>query len=125
MNGRICRQRGIGMVGVLVGLGVAALLLTLGVRLAPPYMQFLTVRSAMNDLSEDADLQGKGRAEVMSKLGRRLEVNSVDDLPAGAFSIEQKDNGRQLVAAYEVRVHLLSNIDAVLVFDHRAPLPRQ
>ena len=66
-------------------------------------------------MSEDVELKGKGRAEVMSALGRRLDVNSVSRLPPQAFRVEQKDSGQKLIANYEQRVHLFFNIDAVVV----------
>jgi hypothetical protein len=117
MSGFVGRQRGLGMLGALV--------VTLGVRLGPPYMQYLTVKSAMNAVSEDVELKGKGRTEVMSALGRRLDVNSVSGLPPQAFRVEQKDFGQKLIADYEVRVHLFFNIDAVLSFDYQVALGRQ
>jgi len=88
-------------------------------------MQFLTVKSAMSAVSEDAELKGKGRAEILSSLNRRLEVNSVSGLPPQTFRVEQKDFGQKLIADYEVRVQLLLNIDAVLSFQHEVALPRQ
>jgi len=124
MNGCVRRQRGLGLIGVLFWLGLGAFVLTLGVRLGPPYMQYLTVKSAMDALSQDAELKDKGRPEVLSALGRRLEVNSVSGLPPQTFSVEQKDSGRKLIADYEVRVPMFFNIDAVLSFAHQVPLPR-
>jgi hypothetical protein len=125
MSGFVGRQRGLGMLGIMALLGLGALVVTLGVRLGPPYMQYLTVKSAMNAVSEDVELKGKGRTEVMSALGRRLDVNSVSGLPPQAFRVEQKDFGQKLIADYEVRVHLFFNIDAVLSFDYQVDLRRQ
>jgi hypothetical protein len=125
MSGFVGRQRGLGMLGIMALLGLGALVVTLGVRLGPPYMQYLTVKSAMNAVSEDVELKGKGRTEVMSALGRRLDVNSVSGLPPQAFRVEQKDFGQKLIADYEVRVHLFFNIDAVLSFDYQVALGRQ
>lgn len=125
MKGDVGRQRGLGLLGIMFWLGLGALVLTVGVRLGPPYMQFLTVKSAMSAVSEDTELKGKGRNEILSSLGRRLEINSVSGLPPQAFRVEQKDFGQKLIADYEVRVHLLLNIDAVLSFQHEVVLPRQ
>jgi hypothetical protein len=113
------------MLGVMFWLGLGALVLTVGFRLGPPYMQFLTVKSAMNALSGDAELKGKGRAEILSSLNRRLDVNNVSGLPPQSFSVEQKDSVPRLIADYEVRVHLIRNVDAVLSFNHEVALPRQ
>jgi len=125
MKGDVRRQRGLGMLGVMFWLGLGALVLTVGFRLGPPYMQFLTVKSAMNALSGDAELKGKGRAEILSSLNRRLDINNVSGLPPQSFSVEQKDSVPRLIADYEVRVHLILNVDAVLSFNHEVALPRQ
>lgn len=125
MNGSVRRQRGLGMIGVMAWLGMAVVVLTLVFKLGPEYMEFLTVKSAMNSVPGDPELKGKGRAEIMSMLGRRLDVNNVRGLPPQTFRIEQKDSGQKLIADYEVRVHVLANIDAVLTFNHEVDLPRQ
>jgi len=124
MNGYFGQQRGFGLIAVLFWLGFGAFVLTLGVRLGPPYMQFLTVKSAMESVSQDVELKGKGRAEILSSLGRRLEVNSVSGLPPQSFTVEQKDGGTKLIADYEVRVPMFFNIDAVLSFNHQVSLQR-
>ncbi len=125
MNSFMRRQRGLGMIGVMAWLAVGALVLTVVFKLGPEYMEYLTVKSAMNAVSEDTELKGKGRAEIMSKLSSRLEINNVRGLPPQTFSVEQKDSAWKLVADYEVRVHLFFNIDAVLSFNYQATLPRQ
>jgi hypothetical protein len=113
------------MLGVMAWLGGGVLLLTLGFRLGPSYLEFLTVRSVMNAMSEDQDLRGKSRVQVLGNLGSRLDVNGVRGLPAETFTIEQDNYGRELVADYEARVPVFFNIDAVLSFNHRATLPGQ
>lgn len=115
------RQGGAGLAGLMPWLIVGAMVLTLIFKLGPPYMQFLTVQSAMDAIAKDPELVGKGRAQVISSLNKRLEINDVRGLPNDAFKIEQS-SGWDLVADYEVRVHVAYNIDAVLSFEHRASL---
>jgi hypothetical protein len=125
LRGSARRQAGIGLVGVMLWITGGLLLVSLGFRLAPAYLEYVTLRSVMDAVSEDDTLRGKGHTDVMSGLSRRLEVNSVSGLPAGTFTVEQKGADRELVADYEVRAHLFANVDVALSFNHRVPLPRQ
>ena len=118
MSGIRAGQGGAGLFGVLLWLVGAVLVLTLGFKLAPSYVEFWTVKSAMNAVSQDPELIAKGRGQLMSSLSTRLEVNDVRGLPKDAIKIEQQGSGWDLVAAYEVRVPLFYNIDALLSFDY-------
>lgn len=124
MGGIGRRQGGAGLMGLMLWLVVGVMVMTLGFKLAPPYMEFLTVKSVMDTVAKDPELAGKGRALIMSSLGKRLDINSVRGVPNDAFKIEQQASGWDLVADYEVRVPLLYNVDALLTFEHRAPLSR-
>ena len=124
MSGISARQGGAGFFGVMLWLVGGILILTLGFKLGPSYMEFWTVKSAMNDISHDQELVGKGRGQAMSNLSTRLDVNNIRGLPEDAFKIKPGDSGSDLVAGYEVRVPLFYNIDAVLSFNYRVPLPR-
>jgi hypothetical protein len=119
------RQRGAGMLSVMIWLVLGVAVLTLIVRLGPPYMQFLTVRSVMNEMSQDSELQGKGRTQVLNNLSSRLDVNGIDDLPKDAVAMEQDGVTRELVADYEVRTPVVANVDAVVSFNYRVTLPNQ
>ncbi len=124
MGGIGRRQGGAGLMGVMLWLVVGLMVMTLGFKLAPPYMEFLTVKSAMDTVAADPELAGKGRAQVMSSLGKRLEINNVRSIPNDAFKIEPQGSGWDLVADYEVRVPVSHNVDVLLSFDHRTPLSR-
>jgi hypothetical protein len=125
MNKSARRQRGAGMLSVMIWLVLAVAVLTLVVRLGPSYMQFMTVRSVMNDMSQDPELQGKGRTQVLNNLSSRLDVNAVEGLPKDAVTMEQDGVTRELVADYEMRVPVFANVDAVVSFNHRVTLPNQ
>jgi hypothetical protein len=125
MNKSARWQRGAGMLSVMFWLVVGVAVLTLAVRLGPSYMQFMTVRSVMNDMSKDPELQGKGRTQVLNSLSSRLDVNAVEGLPQDAVTMEQDGVTRELVADYEVRTPVVANVDAVVSFNYRVTLPNQ
>jgi hypothetical protein len=119
------QQRGMGLLGIIFWIAVVSSVVSLAVKLVPAYTQFATVKAVMNGLQSDRDLVAKGPREVISVLFKRLGINEVKGVGESDFKVEQTGSQRDLVADYEVRVHLISNIDVLMKFDHKVALPRQ
>lgn len=119
------RQRGTSMTAILFGVVMGALLLTLAGKLAPHYLEFHTVKSAMDDLKQDAALAQQGNRALLDKLGNNLYINDVSDVQPKDFSFKSVPHGFTLGVEYEVRQHLFANIDAVLTFSHETHIAEQ
>jgi hypothetical protein len=113
------KQRGItayGLLFVLVVLGFTFMLL---VKLGPAYMKFWTVKSVMDGLKDTPEVLTGGRAAIMSRLDRQMDMNEIDDVSPSKFKIQKTgDDSYEVQVAYEQREHLLANVDAVLTFTH-------
>jgi hypothetical protein len=112
------RQRGVGLLGVLLLLVIAGFILTIAVKLGPHYMEFLTVRAVMHDLNEDPTLAQGGRVNAFETLENRLYINSVSDVSIEQFKYEKTESGFNVSVSYHVQEHLFANVDAVLTFEH-------
>lgn len=114
------RQRGMGMLGFVVLIGLAAFFFTLLFKLGPLYMQYLTIKSVMDDIVEQsAELKGGVRG-IADSLDRRLMVNEVRTVRYRDFDIKKIDGKTYDVSIdYERRVHLFFNVDAVVTFHNQ------
>jgi hypothetical protein len=119
------RQRGIGLLGIMFWIAFVSGAVGLAAKLGPSYMQFATVKSVMNGIQTDPELVGKSPREISSALSKRLDVNSVRGVSEKDFKLVPAGSRRELVVAYEVREHVVANIDAVMAFNHRVALPAQ
>jgi hypothetical protein len=124
-NGLMRRHRGIGLFGIMFWIALVSGAVGLAATLGPAYMQFATVKSVMNSIQADPELAGKSPREISSALFKRLDINSVRVVSEKDFKLEPPGPRRELVVAYEVREHVVANIDAVMVFNHRVALPVQ
>ena len=108
--------RGMGMWGYIWLLGGVGVVVTLGLRLAPHYMNFRAVQSIITTLDADS-VRGQSKRQIYDTLTKRFKINSLYDMePAKIIAIERLKAGTTLRIDYEVREKLVYNADVVLSF---------
>lgn len=112
------RQRGASTVGILVLVLFFASLLTLVIKLGPAYLDDYTVQGALEGLDGEEGLSQMTPADVRRLVTKRLSVNSVDSFNAKDIKIEKDGDTVIISLDYEVRNHVVANVDAVISFSH-------
>ena len=112
------RQQGMTAIGVLVVLALIAFFTLLVLRLAPPYLENFNVSTSLKSLQQEVGIKDKSSGEIRNLLQRRLEINDVTNVKKENVTISKdaKSGLLKVAVAYEVRVHIMLNIDAVVVF---------
>jgi len=113
------KQRGMSMSGMLFAVAIAAVLITVAIKLVPSYVEFSTVKSLMEDLKNDTETAGKGQRAVLDRIGNKLYINSITDVTQNDFTYKKGPNGFELSVEYEVRKPLFGNLEAVMSFSHQ------
>jgi hypothetical protein len=114
------QQRGMTMWGwlaVICILGIGALV---GIKLFPLYYDYWSVRSIIDNVAQEAEGKAINNQEVWKSVSRFLDVNYINYLKAEHFKVKKEKDGAHIIADYEVREHILGNVDAVLTFRHEA-----
>jgi len=119
MKPAIRSQRGIGAAAFLFLIVIAIVIVTLVMKLGPVYLQYFEIRSMMHDLTEAPDFLKEGRAHALRIIEDRLDLNYIENVTKNDFKLKKADNGYQLSVKYEVREHLLANLDALMTFSHQ------
>jgi Domain of unknown function (DUF4845) len=126
MAGLRAHQRGVGLSGLLLILVLVAFAAVVLLRMAPAYVSFWTVRSAMNSVAESPEPIVGGKMGIMDLINRRLEINDVRGIDPKSFKIQKGGNGNYDVQLeYERREHLFANIDVGMTFDHHVEVKGQ
>lgn len=115
------QQRGMTLIGwiIVISIGISAFVLM--IRLIPPYLESMSVKSALTSVAEDASIKSMSTYKVQDMLAKRLYVNDVKSVKADALEVTKESNGKiALGLKYEVRIHAIGNIDVVLTFDKKA-----
>jgi hypothetical protein len=116
-------SRGFSLIGTLMLILLIVGAATTALKLGPYYLQYWTVRSVMDDMARDPDAATMGRQAIIQSLERKLYINEVRSVKNDSFSFDKTDRGRVLSVRYEVREHLIGNLDALLTFDHQTLMP--
>lgn len=120
------RQRGMGMLSILVVLSLVVFFVTLLLKLGPAYMGFWTIKSVMDEVAVQSTPTDGGAREIANQIGKRLDINSVSQVSAKDFKIRRTaDNLYEVTLDYEQRQHLFFNIDTVLTFAYRVDVKGQ
>jgi hypothetical protein len=126
MSGSRRHQRGMGLTGLLFLFVLVAFVAVVLLRTAPAYVNYLTLRSAMNSVAQSPEPILGGKPAIMDLINRRLEINDVRGIDPKSFAVQKMDDGSYDVqVAYERREHLFANIDIVLAFDHAVRVQAQ
>ena len=121
------RQRGMGMLSILVVLSLVIFFVTLLFKLGPAYMGFWTIKSVMDDVAgQSTRMNGGGAREIANQIGKRLDINNVGQVSAKDFKIRRAgENLYEVSLDYEQRRHLFFNIDTVLTFAYQVEVKGQ
>ncbi|RMF19954.1 MAG: DUF4845 domain-containing protein [Gammaproteobacteria bacterium] len=110
------RQAGLSMWSLMFYMLIGASLITVGVKIVPIYIDHFAIRSALKELAQERDLNELSPGDIMSRFEKRLSINNIRDFDPKHVKIRQEDGKVLIDVNYEVRTHIVKNIDAVLTF---------
>lgn len=111
-------QRGVSFVSVLLLLIILGFGFTIGVRLFPVYMNYFNVKSVMDEVAHSPGIGSKGYRAVWDGVMKRLDINGVNNIREKDFHMKTVGNRTTLTIKYQVKQHLIGNIDGLINFDY-------
>ncbi|MCO6439959.1 MAG: DUF4845 domain-containing protein [Nitrococcus mobilis] len=117
---RLGHQGGMVLVSWLVTLCMVGTLILVAIRLAPVYIEAYEVGSILQSMAGDSGLRNSTRGEVWETFKKRLDINDINYIVRSDLAMNEVAGGLQLILAYQARVHLLGNLDAVASFRKEA-----
>jgi hypothetical protein len=115
----------------LIILVVVGLFLKTAAAIGPVYISNFQVRESIKAMQNEPELASKAINEIRLVVERRFDVNRIEVIQAvcrdknrPCIKIEKSKTALVIDANYEARVHLLGNVDAVVMFkDNLVELP--
>ncbi len=118
MSGGPSRQRGLGALSNLLIILVLAGVVLAGMKIAPYYLEYFKVQQVVDSLRGRAEVEGMPADQIRRLLEKQLYVDEVRRLTADNISVKRSASQVLVYVKYEVREHLVGNIDLVLSFSH-------
>lgn len=113
-------QRGVTISGFLMFAVVAIAALLLGFKLAPPYVEFLTIEKTFRALAAEPSMKTATRGEFNSAWNARAGMDNIKAIGYDDIQIDKDGSGIVLSAEYSVRVRLFGNLSALMEFKPRS-----
>lgn len=111
------RSAGLTFTSFLFVIAVIVAVTLLGLRLMPAYVNNAKVKSVLQDLGTEAAITDQSVYQIRNLIDRRFDVNSVDYVRSKDVQIEKKNRQFTAKIKYDVRLHIVGNIDAIVMFD--------
>jgi hypothetical protein len=111
------RQRGIGLLGILIIVIMVGVFITAAIKIAPGYIEYFTVRDVVMRVAEEYKKDIDTTADIRRKLADFFNTNQIYGLKPQDIKIERRDGEVVIDAGYEQRVPLFWRIDLVMKYD--------
>jgi len=122
-------SRGIGTLGFIIMLALLGFVAYIGIKLAPIYIehfgfQKILTSDMMRSAIKNAPNLAQATIDMRTQVAKGFQVNDVTDIPLNNIHLTQNPGGAyQIDANYDVRKHLMGNVDVVVTFeDHEIVL---
>lgn len=110
-------QRGVTLVQVVFFVCLAVFVGVLGFSLVPPFMEHQTLKHSLKDMAKVPDMKKYDTPRLRKVAMKHIRMNNIQNAKETDLMIEKKNGHTYLTVNYEVRVHIVGNVDAILKFD--------
>jgi len=96
-------QQGLTTIGWLAVIGLFGLIVVSGFKVLPMYLDFFTVKSVMDGLTQDESIDARSKRDIWNAVSKRLQINQVQGITLDDFTFSRKNDVTTMTADYEVR----------------------
>ena len=116
-------QAGMGMAGWMFIVFIFGSVMTVGMKLAPPFLDHNTMSNILDGMAEENGLAQKRDFQIENIIKKRFKMNNIRDFKIREnLEIRRTRNGVEIVMDYEVRMNLIRNVDLIASFDKSVEL---
>ena len=114
------RQHGLTISGFLMGSIVLVIVLVVGMKMVPAYIQDGEILDVFKAITNDPDMRTASIQDIRMSYIKRSSINDINAIKPDDVQIEQNGNGLTLSAKYQVKLPLVANVSLLLDFHPRS-----
>ena len=111
------KQKGMTGIGWIMVIGIIIFSAVVAMRVFPMYMEGFKVRSALASLKEQPGVTKKAKSEIVKLLFNRFQVDDITNVTREDILIEKSNGVLTVTIDYEIRTHVMGNMDVVGKFN--------
>ena len=104
------------MTGFIVTAVIAIIVLLIGFKIGPPYMEYMSIKKQFKALAEDPGLQNASPNTIGGHFNMRAAVENIRSVGPADLDIEKDGDKLVISAQYTVCVPIIANIRACMDF---------
>lgn len=117
------RQRGLTIWGWLYVLATLGVILMVGIKATPIYLNNYDIRGTLEWAANQPELRNASTFDIQRRIQRRFDSGYVSNIKGTDIKVKRISNGRRLSVTYEVREPLFGNVTLLFHFEESAVLP--
>ena len=121
-GGRIEKQRGITVIGMLLLIIVIAFVALIAMKVVPMYIQLFTVKSTIESIRKEPQLTQMSTTDIHNAIQKRFDIGYVENITARDLKIRNDRGGRVLDLVYQDERDLFYGLSVVLKVNETIPL---
>lgn len=110
------RQKGVTITGLLTVCVLLFLILLLGFKIVPVYVEYQTIQKHFRGMADDPSLRAVRRSELDRSWAARTTIDDIKSLAPESIDYNKEGDGWVISADYSVKVPLVRNISACFDF---------
>jgi Tfp pilus assembly major pilin PilA len=116
------KQRGMTMISWMLVIGVLVFFVVIGITLIPTYIENYSVKNILASIEQDRLSAKQTPKQIKDTIIKRLKINGVYEFDRDFIKITKEKGGMKVTVDYEVRKHIVGNLDAVMSFNDQVVL---
>jgi len=110
------RQRGVTLMGLIVGAVILIFVALLGMKLLPSYIEFFAVKKALAGINAQTQGRGASVGEIRRMFENRSAVDDINSVKSSDLEISKDGNNYLVVASYRKEIPLFANLGIFIDF---------
>ena len=115
-NRSLRRQRGIGFIGLMFIFAVAGVVLLLGLKLVPVYIEFFSVKKVISAMGKSEEAKTGTVAEIRKSFSRRAVIDNIQAVTGDDLDVTKEGGETIIVAAWQHKVALFTGYTLLVDF---------
>jgi len=111
------RQSGMSAIGMLAIATMIGFFVMCGVRMVPPYLEYLTVKQLVTKVATEKAAGDVTISALRLRIANLFNTNQIYALQPRDVKVYRKDGKTYIDASYEVRTPVAGKVDAIMNFD--------
>lgn len=113
----LAKQKGMTFLGFIIVVIAALLLILVGIKIVPNYIEFLSVKKTLVSMSSESSFDNMTNSEIIQSFDQKANIHDITVINGRDLIIASDANGNKVISAqYEVVEPLAFNLSALMDF---------